>query len=373
MRCFWLPDCSCWLHFDATSEECVDSAKFPALQLQITVSSEMIFCTFPVTRMCEMGSYFSSHGLERHLRASKWACEWIKHVSSSQTHTTKRTLTHGPDHQCQAPSLFNQNHSLQWLNYWASVCSHNPSLKGSTRVFWKPAQQLWNARSLTLCFLCYFCLFSCNLMNATGDFKLTKCYMFDCWFAKKKKNWGREELCVSILLSSRHPLGSEQQTVRKTETPIHDADGQADRQMDWGKDMQIFTGQTRPWPSLSDRLCSTALPVGQRAAGLTNQVAPCSSWLPLLPGCHCPLPTLTYHTLTHSAFTHTLRSTHKYTPCSLRRRPSLQEPGDSSRDQTGGGSWAGTRASAHCQGLGASWLSVNRRTCSMRSTVHTWW
>ncbi len=120
---------------------------FVAVDYQ-AVSSEMIFSTFLVMRMCELGPYLSYYGLGCRLRASKQACGWLNPVPSAQTHTDTRALTrtHDLDHQCQAPSLFNQSHSLQWLNYWASVCSHNPSLRGSTRVFWKPTtptQQLY--------------------------------------------------------------------------------------------------------------------------------------------------------------------------------------------------------------------------------------
>lgn len=49
----------------------------------------------------------------------------------------KKKKKHGLNQPCRASSLFNQIHSLRCLNYWASVCSHSPLLKSSTRVLLK--------------------------------------------------------------------------------------------------------------------------------------------------------------------------------------------------------------------------------------------
>lgn len=70
---------------------------------------------------------------------SKAACSgWINPVPGTvNTHALPIRHTHNLDHHGQASSLFNHNHSLQRLNYWTSVCSHNPFLKGSTRLFWE--------------------------------------------------------------------------------------------------------------------------------------------------------------------------------------------------------------------------------------------
>lgn len=151
-----------------------------------------------------------------------------------------------------------------------------------------------------------------------------------------------EATCVFLPLSSWHPQAHRgKHTVKRTETLIQDADGQADRQMDRGKERQIChwllevaATRTRPrqfWLSL------------QRKSSCGSEI-----WRYLLPA---PLSLTSSQAAT--ALPHP------------QRRPSPQEPGDSSRDQTGGRSRAGTRMPAHCQGLGASWHTVNRRTPSM--------
>lgn len=95
----------------------------------------------------------------------------------------------------------------------------------------------------------------------------------------------------------------------------------------------------------------------QKSESPTDRLAPCSPWLPLLPGCSCPFISRIVHT--KRTFTHR-------NPYPL-RRPSLQKPGDSSKDQTGGGGRAGTRTPPPCQRLCASWHAVNRRAPSLQS------
>lgn len=113
----------------------------------------------------------------------------------------------------------------------------------------------------------------------------------------------------------------------------------------------------RVCPSLTI-FAAQALPVVERARGPKDQLASCSSWPHLLPSCQGPQTPHLIHTQSrrHTCTRHTPRP---------QRRPSLQEPADSSRDQTGGRSRAGTRMPAYCQGLCASWHTVNRRTPSM--------
>lgn len=157
---------------------------------------------------------------------------------------------------------------------------------------------------------------------------------------KKKRGRGREQrlsLPSSVSLPGIFWAHKGKHTVKKTETLIQDADGQADRQMDRGKDMQIHIGswrQQRPdW--------------SHGHLGLTVSTAqPCSLLPPgfhLLPGCKCPPTSHIIHTRHNSTHMNTPQPPLLHTPPPPPpprppRRPSPQEPSDSSRDQTGGGS-----------------------------------
>ena len=94
--------------------------------------------------------------------------------------------------------------------------------------------------------------------------------------------------------------------------------------------------------------------------GPVDQLTPCSLYVSLLHGCNIP-PKRTYCTQTsHNA--------HIHTPQPLPTEEAFPAgAGGSSRPQTGGGSWVGTRAPTHCQGLNASWHTDNRRAPSMQS------
>lgn len=162
---------------------------------------------------------------------SKQACSgWIKPVPSTLT------PRHDLDHRCQAPLLFNHNHSLRWLNYWASVCSHNASLKGSTDSFFSLSK-------------------TPPLLHSTYRFFFLKCHLI-AW--QKRQNYAVKEAgaCFRRRTASL-PLSSPDTFAAHA---VKDSCLGCRRQMDWGKDMQIFTGSGRPRQVLPD-FCSPLSPI----------------------------------------------------------------------------------------------------------------
>lgn len=178
---------------------------------------------------------------------------------------------------------------------------------------------------------------------------------------KKNREGGAVFYPPALLLASPG-LVEGNHIVKKT---IHHADGQADRwQMDWGKKKQILVGSWW-WRCPDDRHPSRTVSAARPPRSLRDLEVQGANSLPAPAG--LPSPRAATAPQTDILYADSTQATHAHAtpPPPTPRRASLREPRDSSRDRTGGGSRAGTRMPAQCQGLAAIWHTVNRRSPSM--------